>query len=101
MLTKYAKKTIKNYDINTLLYIEEALIESETMPQTHSWYLYLVVNQNNETYIHCYNWNYNFDVNQIKGYNNEHEKILLKDINESSRQDFIEISKKFELNLSS
>ena len=97
MLTKYAKRIIRKYDINSLIYVEETL--DETLPQKHSWYLYLVVNEKSNTIIHCYNWNYLFDEKQEKGYNNNYESILLKDINETSRQDFIEITKKLELNI--
>ncbi len=96
MLTKYAKKIIKNYDINSLIYIEELLDDSSN--DYHLWYLYLVVKNNNELYIHCYNWKYTFSEEQKKGYINNYESILLKDVNSSNRQDYIDISKKLELN---
>lgn len=96
MLTKYAKKIIKNYDINSLIYIEELLDDSSS--DYHLWYLYLVVKNNNEPYIHCYNWKYTFGENQQKGYNNNYDSILLKDVNSCNRLDYIDISKKLELN---
>ena len=86
------------YDINTVIYVEEML--DDLSNDYHLWYLYLVVKENNNIYIHRYNWKYNFEETAEKGYTNIYDCVLLKDIKEdSSEKDFIEIKKKLELNI--
>ncbi len=98
MLTKYAKKIIKTYNINDLIYVEEQLDDS--VSDYHLWSLYLVLKENDESIIHCYKWKYTFEQEQeIKGYSNIYEKILIKNINQFSRQDYIEITKKLEFDI--
>jgi hypothetical protein len=93
MLTKYAKKVIKNFNYDDIVYIEELLDDSSD--DYHNWHLYVVVKN-----VLChYNWKYIFGIEQTKGYNNEYETIQLKDINNSNREDFIDILKKIQLNI--
>lgn len=96
-ITKYARKVIKKYNFDDIIYIEEMLNDNN---DNHIWHLYIVIKkENNMILLYHYNWEYVFGIEQIKGYKNEYESILLKDINNSNREDFIDILKKIQLNI--